>query len=169
MKGAGVERRCRRHRLAVIDSALLFCWRQNGRWRTVAMRDPPPSRPAFLSLLNPGQPRPQGAPIFCQRVCTLSSVLSEFWLNLNAKEEIVGSERCYLQKMCVPCDGRLKSLSVWVVNTCKNAESVFGFTTTLLSLHYCSNTLCLFLQRFPFSAANPSAVQRLFFRGVKFD
>lgn len=78
-RGAGVERRCRRtHRLAVIDSALLFCGRQSGRWRTVAMRDTAP--------LSSPQPRPQGAPIFCQQVSTFASLLSEFWLNLTGKE-----------------------------------------------------------------------------------
>lgn len=61
----------------------------------------PPS-PLLCSLLNPGQPWPQGAPIFCQRVSTFADLLSELWLHLNAKEgRAYGpnfhSEKCYLQ------------------------------------------------------------------------
>lgn len=100
---AGAWMRRRRHRLAVIDSALLFCERQNGRWRTVAMRTPP------FSLLNPGQPRPRGAPSFCQRVSTFSSLLSEFWLNLNAKEKILRSKLSQwsvISKRHEPCKNR---------------------------------------------------------------
>lgn len=78
--------------------------------------------PLLFSLLNPGQPRPQGAPIFCQRVSTLASLLSEFWLHLNAKEILW----CKLSqwKVLSPKDAsRVKADkdAVWAVNTRRNA------------------------------------------------
>lgn len=118
----------------MIDSALLFCGRQSGRWRTVAMRDTPPS-----SLLNPGQPRPQGAPFFCLQVSTFAGLLSEFWLNLNAKECSLWSERSQWKVLSLKKVRHVKAdknhFRFELVNTCKNAESVFCLNKTLIYEH----------------------------------
>lgn len=102
----------------------------------------PPTLP--LSILNPGQPRPQGAPFYCPQVSTFASLLSEFWLNLNAKEKSLQSKLSQW-KVLSPKPYISVQIKLPFSLTCKHVN-VFCYTTHLLSVYFCSHTIiCLFL------------------------